>query len=67
MARPRPGFHSTIEYIGPRPQKPKRRHFFGGWVILLAGVLAFVVALATISLQAVRAALANPVKSLRSE
>lgn len=35
MARPRPGFHSTIEYIGPRPQKPKRRRFFGGWVILL--------------------------------
>jgi putative ABC transport system permease protein len=37
------------------------------WVILLAGVLAFVVALVTISLQAIRAALANPVKSLRSE
>jgi ABC-type antimicrobial peptide transport system permease subunit len=37
------------------------------WVILLAGVLAFVVALGTISLQAIRAALANPVKSLRSE
>lgn len=35
MARPRPGFYSTIEYIGPRPQKPKRRHFFGGWVILV--------------------------------
>jgi uncharacterized protein YijF (DUF1287 family) len=38
MARPRPGFHSTIEYIGPRPQKPKRRHFFGGWVILVISV-----------------------------
>jgi uncharacterized protein YijF (DUF1287 family) len=38
MARPRPGFHSTIEYIGPRPQKPKRRHFFGGWVILVIAV-----------------------------
>jgi putative ABC transport system permease protein len=37
------------------------------WVILLAGVIAFVVALGTISLQAIRAALANPVKSLRSE
>jgi len=35
MARSRPAFHSTIEYIGPRPQKPKRRHFFGGWVILV--------------------------------
>ena len=38
MARPRPGFYSTIEYIGPRPQKPKRRHFFGGWVILVIAV-----------------------------
>jgi ABC-type antimicrobial peptide transport system permease subunit len=37
------------------------------WVIMLAGVLAFAVALGTISLQAIRAALANPVKSLRSE
>ncbi len=38
MARPRPGFYSTIEYIGPRPQKPRKRHFFGGWVILVIAV-----------------------------
>ena len=38
MSRPRPGFYSTIEYIGPRPQKPKRRNFFGGWVILVIAV-----------------------------
>ena len=38
MARHRPGFYSTIEYIGPRPQKPKRRHFFGGWVIVVIAV-----------------------------
>lgn len=38
MARSRPGFYSTIEYIGPRPQKPKRRHFFGGWVIAVIAV-----------------------------
>lgn len=38
MARPRPGFYSTIEYIGPRPQKPKRRNFFGGWVIVVIAV-----------------------------
>jgi len=38
MARHRPGFYHTIEYIGPRPQKPKRRHFFGGWVILVIAV-----------------------------
>ncbi len=34
MPRSRTGFYSTIEYIGPRPQKPKRRNFFGGWVII---------------------------------
>jgi uncharacterized protein YijF (DUF1287 family) len=42
MARNRSGFYSTIEYIGPRPQKPKRPNIFGGWVILvLAGGIAF--------------------------
>ena len=37
------------------------------WVFLVAGVLASAVALITISLQAIKAAVANPVKSLRSE
>ncbi|WP_296700815.1 ABC transporter permease [Algoriphagus sp.] len=37
------------------------------WVFLIAGVLAVVVALATISFQAVKAAMMNPVKSLKSE
>ncbi|HEY4061532.1 MAG TPA: ABC transporter permease [Puia sp.] len=37
------------------------------WVFLVAGILAAAVALVTISFQAIRAALANPVKSLRSE
>lgn len=32
------GFHSTIEYIGPRPRKPKRKNFFGGWVIVVIAV-----------------------------
>jgi uncharacterized protein YijF (DUF1287 family) len=35
MPRSKSGFYSTIEYIGPRPQKPKRRNFFGGWVIIV--------------------------------
>lgn len=37
MARRRQSNHlSTIEYIGPRPQKPQKRpNFFGGWVVLL--------------------------------
>jgi len=38
MARRKPGFYSTIEYIGPRPTKPKRPAVFGGWVILLIAV-----------------------------
>lgn len=37
------------------------------WLIVLAGIIATVVALLTISFQTIKAALANPVKSLRSE
>ena len=37
------------------------------WIFLLAGVVAAAVALFTISFQAIKAALANPVKSLRTE
>ncbi len=37
------------------------------WLFLLAGAVAAIVALLTISIQAVRAACANPVKSLRTE
>ena len=39
----------------------------GWWVFGLAGTLALVVALLTVSVQAARAALANPVESLRYE
>ncbi len=37
------------------------------WVFVLAGVIALLVAAITISFQSIKAALANPVKSLRSE
>ncbi|MFT3935015.1 MAG: ABC transporter permease [Chitinophagaceae bacterium] len=37
------------------------------WVFILAGAVACLIAIATISFQAIKAALANPVKSLRSE
>ncbi|HVV56375.1 MAG TPA: FtsX-like permease family protein, partial [Mucilaginibacter sp.] len=37
------------------------------WVFALAGAGAIIIALVTISSQAIKAALANPVKSLRSE
>jgi putative ABC transport system permease protein len=37
------------------------------WIFAVAGVLSLLIALVTVSLQAVKAAVANPVKSLRSE
>jgi putative ABC transport system permease protein len=37
------------------------------WVFVLAAVLAILIALLTVSFQAIKAALANPVKSLRTE
>ena len=39
----------------------------GCWVFILAGVIALLIALITVSSQAIKAALANPVKSLRTE
>ena len=37
------------------------------WIFIAAGLLAVIIALATISFQAIKAAIANPVKSLRTE
>ncbi|MFI5159854.1 MAG: ABC transporter permease [Sphingobacteriales bacterium] len=37
------------------------------WIFLLAGVIAILITLATVSFQSVKAALMNPIKSLRSE
>ena len=39
----------------------------GAWIFIAAGLLAVVIALATISFQSVKAAIVSPVKSLRSE
>jgi ABC-type antimicrobial peptide transport system permease subunit len=43
------------------------RIHIGGWVFALAGLGAIFVAILTISFQAIRAAMSNPVKTLRSE
>ncbi|HEV2478226.1 MAG TPA: FtsX-like permease family protein, partial [Puia sp.] len=43
------------------------RIHLGAWIFLVAGALAILIALATVSYQAVKAAVANPVKSLRTE
>lgn len=40
MARSRSGYYNAIEYIGPRPQKPKKPNFFGGWVIVVIAIAA---------------------------
>jgi putative ABC transport system permease protein len=39
----------------------------GWWIFIAAGLLAVVIAFVTISLQAIKAGVANPVKSLRTE
>ena len=39
----------------------------GWWVFLLAGGISLTITLITISFQAIKAAIANPVKSLRTE
>ena len=39
----------------------------GWWVFIVAGVAALLIALLTISFQSIKAAIANPVKSLRTE
>jgi putative ABC transport system permease protein len=37
------------------------------WIFALAGIAAVLIAVVTVSWQSIRAALMNPVKSLRSE
>ncbi len=39
----------------------------GWWVFVVAGVLAILIALITVSFQAIKSAMTNPVKNLRTE
>ena len=48
-------------------EKFEYRINIGWWMIALAGALAILIALVTVSFQSIKAALANPVKSLRTE
>ena len=44
-----------------------RLHTNGWWIFLVAGAATLAIALLTVSIQTIRAALANPIESLRSE
>jgi ABC-type antimicrobial peptide transport system permease subunit len=48
-------------------QQYEYRTEVSGWTFVIAGLGALVVTLLTVSFQSIRAALINPVKSLRSE
>ena len=39
----------------------------GWWIFALSGIIAIIIALLTVSFQAIKAAVANPVESLRYE
>jgi ABC-type antimicrobial peptide transport system permease subunit len=48
-------------------EKYQNRIALSWWIMALASVITIIIALITVSFQAIKAALANPVKSLRSE
>jgi hypothetical protein len=54
------GAHQWLQNFAYRTSMP-------WWIFVLAGVVAMLIALLTVSLQTIRAAMANPVKSLRVE
>jgi len=54
-------------YLHQWLQKYEYRTEISWWVFILAGIGALVITLLTVSFQAIKAAVANPVKSLRTE
>jgi hypothetical protein len=49
------------------PPIAKRRWTIGWWMFAATGTLALLIALATVSFQSIKLALANPIKSLRTD
>ncbi|RYY09660.1 MAG: FtsX-like permease family protein, partial [Chitinophagaceae bacterium] len=48
-------------------QKYDYRITIGPWIFLIAGAISLIIAILTVSVQAIKAAVANPVKSIRTE
>lgn len=59
--------HFHFDLLSSFGQLNAYRIDIGWWMFLLAGILVIAIALLTMSFQAIRAAIANPVKSLRTE
>jgi len=57
----------ALYYLNNWLQKYDYRISIGPGVFILSGVMALIITLFTISFQAIKAAVANPVRSLRSE
>jgi putative ABC transport system permease protein len=62
-----PAFVVSWYFMNKRLEDFAYRISMPWWMFLTAGILAAVIALITISFQAIKAALTNPVKSLRTE
>jgi putative ABC transport system permease protein len=54
-------------YMNKRLQNFAYRIEINGWVFAICGLTIFIITISTISFQAIKAAVANPVRSLRSE
>ncbi|MFT4024389.1 MAG: hypothetical protein QM664_11460 [Flavihumibacter sp.] len=54
-------------FMGRWLQNYEYRTSLSGWIFLFAGALVLLIAILTVGYQSLRAALANPVKSLRAE
>jgi ABC-type antimicrobial peptide transport system permease subunit len=54
-------------YLNSWLQQYDYRTTLSFWIFILSGIAALIITLITVSFQAIKAAMANPVKSLRTE
>jgi ABC-type antimicrobial peptide transport system permease subunit len=62
-----PAVGLSVWFLNQWLEKYENRITLSWWIMALASVITIIIALLTVSFQAIKAALANPVKSLRSE